>query len=122
MIPQCAGIKRDGGRCAVVVGGSRTYCYQHDPANAEQRKRAASRGGKSKPNRELAEIKRLISALVAGVLKGTTNRADAAVCGQLANTQIRAVAVELRVREQLELIERVEELEEIIERQNKRGA
>ena len=122
MIPQCAGIKRDGGRCAVVVGGSRTYCYQHDPANAEQRKRAASRGGKSKPNRELADIKRRLSELADAVLDGTQNRASAAVAGQLLNTVIRAVGVELKVREQLDLIERVEELEEIVERQNKRGA
>jgi hypothetical protein len=118
---QCAGIKREGGRCAVVVGGSRTYCYQHDPANAEQRKRAASRGGKSKPNRELSDVKRLISGLVTGVLEGTTDRADAAVCGQLLNTQIRAVGVELKVREQLELIERVEELESLLKRQGERG-
>ena len=107
----------------MVVSGLQSYCYHHDPATAEKRKRVATKGGKSKgPNRELADIKRLISALVAGVLKGTTNRADAAVCGQLANTQLRAVAVELRVREQLDLIERVEELEEIVDRQNKRGA
>ncbi len=118
---QCAGIKREGGRCAVVVGGSRTYCYQHDPANAEQRKRAASRGGKSKPNRELSDVKRLIIGLVTGVLEGTTDRADAAVCGQLLNTQIRAVGVELKVREQLELIERVEELESLLKRQGERG-
>jgi hypothetical protein len=56
------------------------------------------------------------------VLDGTQNRANAAVASQLLNTVIRAVGVELRVREQLELIDRVEELEEIIERQNKRGA
>ena len=117
MIPQCAGIKRDGGRCAVVVGGSRTYCYQHDPANAEQRKRAASRGGKSKPNRELADIKRRLSDLADAVLDGTQNRASAAVAGQLLNTVIRAVGVELKVREQLDLIERVEELESLLERQ-----
>ncbi len=39
------------------------------------------------------------------------------MCGQLLNTQIRAVAVELKVREQLDLIERVEELESLLERQ-----
>jgi hypothetical protein len=120
-MPQCAGIKRAGGRCEAVVSGQRTLCFMHDPANAEKRKRAASRGGKSKPNRELADVKRLIISLITGVLKGTTNRADAAVCGQLANTQLRAVAVELRLREQEDLMGRLEELEEIVERQ-KRGA
>jgi len=116
---QCDGIKRAGGRCEVVVSGQQTYCYHHDPSTAEKRKRVASKGGKSKPNRELADIKRLILSLVAGVLEGTTNRADAAVCGQLANTQLRAVAVELKVREQLELIDRVEELEAALELQSK---
>ncbi len=116
-MPRCDGIKRNGGRCEVVVSGQQTYCYHHDPATAEKRKRVASKGGKSKPNRELSDIKRLISGLGTGVLRGATNRGDAAVCGQLLNTQIRAVAVELKVREQLDLIERVEELESLLERQ-----
>jgi len=60
--------------------------------------------------------------LADAVLDGTQNRASAAVAGQLLNTLIRAVGVELRVREQLDLIGRLEELEEIVERQNKRGA
>ncbi len=103
----------------MVVSGLQSYCYHHDPAMAEKRKRVATRGGRSKgSNRELADIKRLISGLIGGVLKGTTNRGDAAVCGQLLNTQIRAVAVELKVREQLDLIERVEELESLLERQS----
>ncbi len=118
-MPQCAGIKREGGRCAVVVGESRTYCYQHDPANAEQRKRAASRGGKSKPNRELSDIKRRLSDLADSVLDGEVDRANAAVAGQLLNTLIRAVGVELRVREQLDLIGRLEELEAALEHQSK---
>jgi hypothetical protein len=120
-MPQCAGIKREGGRCAVVVGESRTYCYQHDPANAEQRKRAASRGGKSKPNRELADIKHRLSDLADAVLDGTQNRGSAAVAGQLLNGVIRAVGVELKVREQLVLVERMEELESLLERWKERG-
>ncbi len=118
---RCGGIKRDGGRCEVVVSGRQTYCYHHDPATAEKRKRVASKGGRSKPNRELADIKRLVGGLVAGVLKGATDRSDAAVCGQLLNTQIRAVAVELKVREQLELIERLEELEALLEHRGEGG-
>jgi len=45
------------------------------------------------------------------VLKGATDRQDAAVVGQLLNTVIRAVSVELKAREQGELIERLEALE-----------
>jgi hypothetical protein len=115
---QCAGIKRAGGRCEVVVSGQQTYCYHHDPDQAQKRKRSASKGGKSKPNRELAAIKRRLIKLAEAVLNGTQNRASAAVAGQLLNTVIRAVGVELKVREQLDLIERVEELEGLLERQS----
>jgi hypothetical protein len=121
-MPRCDGIKRDGGRCEVVVSGQQTYCYHHDPATAEKRKRVASKGGKSKPNRELADIKRRLSVLADAVLDGSQNRANAAVAGQLLNILIRVVSVELKVREVDELEARLEELESLLERQNKRGA
>jgi hypothetical protein len=35
----------------------RPYCQHHDPARAEEQRRAASRAGKSKPSRELLGIK-----------------------------------------------------------------
>lgn len=111
MTRQCAGITRSGGRCTHTAKGPSGFCHLHDPDRAAERKRNASRAGRSKPNRELADIKRIVGGLVAGVLKGGTDRADAAVCGQLLNTQIRAIAVELKVREQQDLIERLEQLE-----------
>jgi hypothetical protein len=45
------------------------------------------------------------------VLEGKVARGRAAVAGQLLNTYIRAVSVELKAREQLELTERLEALE-----------
>jgi hypothetical protein len=54
------------------------------------------------------------------VLNGTTDRQDAAVVGQLLNTLIRAVSVETKLREQLELVERLERLEEGL-KQDKEG-
>ncbi len=113
---QCAGIKRDGGRCAVVVGPGQSHCYAHDPGRAEERRRNASRGGKrggrGRPQAELSDVKRRLSDLVDDVLEGRKDRGDAAVAGQLLNTYIRAVGVELKVREQQEIVERLEELEE----------
>jgi hypothetical protein len=111
-VPVCPGIKRDGGRCTVVVDGSHQYCYQHDPARADERRRAASRAGKSKPSRELAGIKRQLQELTDGVLAGEVERADAAVCGQLLNVKLRAVEVERKVKETEELEERIEQLEQ----------
>ncbi len=120
LMPRCSGIKRDGGRCAAIVNGS--YCYQHDPARASERSRNASKAGKSKPSRELADIKQRLSDLAASTLSGRTNRGVAAVASQILNVYLRAVSVELRAREQLELIERLEALEEQLERGARRGA
>jgi hypothetical protein len=123
-MPRCAGIKRDGGRCAAIVNGS--YCYQHDPARAGERSRNASRAARSRPSRELTGIKQRLSDLADAVLSDEEeHRVDkgvAAVASQVLNVYLRAVAVELKAREQLELIERLEALEEQLERGARRGA
>jgi LPS O-antigen subunit length determinant protein (WzzB/FepE family) len=108
---QCAGIKRDGNRCTVVVNGSREHCYQHDPTKAEQRRRSAFKAGKSKPSKEIVAIRGRLSDLADDVLAGRVDRADAAVAGQLLNYVIRAVSVEMKVKEVTELEERLEALE-----------
>jgi hypothetical protein len=114
---RCAGIKRDGSRCTVIVKGSQTYCYQHDPKRAEERRRNASRAARSKPSRELVGIKQRLSDLADDVLAGEVDRGVAAVASQILNVYLRAVSVELKAREQLELIERLEALEEALEQQ-----
>ena len=119
---QCSGIKRDGGRCTAVVNGSSLeYCYQHDPERAEERRRNASRAGKSSPSRELTGIKRRLSELAQDVLEGSVKRGDGAVVSQILNVYLRALSVELKVREVTELEQRLEELEALMERENLRG-
>ncbi len=121
-MPRCGGSKPDGTPCERIVGASQSYCYSHDPARSSERHRAASKAAKSKPNREIQHIKTRLSELAEGVLDGDVDRADAAVAGQLLNYLIRAVGLELKVREQLELIERLENLEEALElRENRPG-
>jgi hypothetical protein len=111
---QCAGIKRDGGRCAVVVGPGQSHCDAHDPERSLERRRNASRGGRSKGNGELGELKKRIKDLAAGVLDGTADRGRAAVANQLYNTLIRAIEQERKLRELGELAERLEALEEVL--------
>jgi hypothetical protein len=115
-MPKCAGIKRDGGRCAVVVGPEQTHCYQHDPARAEERRRNASRGGRAKGNGELADLKKQLKDLAAGVLDGEVDRARAAVANQLLNTYLRTLEQERKLRELEELAGRLEALEEVLKR------
>ena len=112
---RCPGIKRDIFQCTVTVEPPQVYCWWHDPANAQARSQAAAKGGKragrGRPQAELTDIKARLRTMAEDVRTGTMDRADAAVCGQLYNTLIRAVGVELKVREQQELIERLEALE-----------
>ncbi len=110
-MPQCRGTKRNNQQCTATVEPPQTLCWWHDPANAEQRKRAASKAGRAKPSREIVAIRGRLSDLADGVLEGSVDRADAAVVGQLLGTVIRAIGTELKVREQAELIERLERLE-----------
>jgi len=113
-MPQCAAIKRDGGRCAVVVGPGQSHCYAHDPTRAEERKRNASRGGRTRGNGELPDLKKQLKDLAAGVLDGTVDRGRAAVANQILNTLIRTIEQERKIRETEELAQRLEALEEVL--------
>jgi hypothetical protein len=114
---RCAGTKRDNSPCTATVEPPHRFCWWHDPANAEKRRRAASKAGKSKPSRELAGIKQRLSDLAEDVLEGRQERAVAAVASQVLNVYLRAVSVELKIREQQEITERLEELETLLEQQ-----
>jgi hypothetical protein len=114
---RCQGTKQDGSPCTVMVLGSNTYCWHHDPANAAKRKRTARKAGKSKPSRELQEVKGQLQRLVDRIDEGTIERADAAVMGQLLNYLVRTVQVEIQVRESQELEERIEAIEEALAEQ-----
>lgn len=118
MSKQCGGITRNNARCARSAEGSNGLCWLHDPTRSDERKRAASKGGKARPNKEVQTIKGRLEDLADGVLLGTTDRADAAVVSQIWNTYLRAVSVELKVREQLDLTERLEQLEELLDQRS----
>lgn len=115
---KCSGITQAGTACkGIPIDGSQ-WCYVHHPDRIEERRRHGSKGGKrggrgrtSATQAELQEVKELIRGLVGGVLKGTRDRGDAAVCGQLLNVSLRAISTELQVKEHQELTERIEELE-----------
>jgi hypothetical protein len=71
---RCKGIKRDGSPCTVTVNPPDTYCWWHDPSNAEQRRKAASRGGaragRGRPLTQLNNIKEKILEVTEKVEKG----------------------------------------------------
>ncbi len=110
-MPRCAGSKRDGGHCTATVEPPQRYCWWHDPANADKRRRSASKAARSKPGRELVGIKGLLSDLTDRVLDGGLETGPAAVANQLINTRLRAVELERKIKETEEFEERLAALE-----------
>ena len=121
MSRQCSGITREGGRCARSVDGPNGLCWLHDPTRSQDRRRAASKAGRSKPSRELQAIKARLSDLADDVLAGRVERGDGAVVSQILNVYLRAISTEMKVWEQQELIERLEALETNLESRKGNG-
>jgi hypothetical protein len=110
-MPRCSHTYADSSQCRRIVSAEQRYCYSHDPLRAGERRRNAARGGKAKASGELGRVKARLQTLADMVEEGQMNRADAAVISQIWGTYLRAVSVELKAREQMELIERLEMLE-----------
>ncbi len=118
---RCAGFKPSGEPCERIVPTSHDYCYSHDPDRADERRRAASKAGKSKPNRDVADIKRRLSELADSVLDGSVDKGVGAVVSQVLNVYLRAVSVELKVKEVEEIEGRLEELEALLVQREEAG-
>jgi hypothetical protein len=120
-LAKCTAITRGGSRCKGIAIDSSDYCHAHHPDRAEQRKLAASRGGKragrGRPQAEISDIKRRLSELADAALEGEVDKGVAAVTSQILNVYLRAVSVELKVKEQQELEVRLAELELLVEQQ-----
>jgi hypothetical protein len=108
---RCQGIKRDGGRCTLGVPPGVQWCFNHDPARAQERRRNASRAGKSVGGREIRDLKKRISMVIEAVLEGSQERGRAAVAIQGFNALRGALELERRIKEQEEILERLEALE-----------
>jgi hypothetical protein len=101
---KCSAITKGGTRCRLdATHGS--YCYQHAPETAEERKRNARRGGKAGGNgrssgfSETAEARRRIKAIVEGLLRGEVDRDTATACFMGLNVLARYVELERKLEE-----------------------
>jgi hypothetical protein len=99
------------------------WCWSHHPDYEQARQRRASKGGKrggrGRPTSELARLRDRFEELADKVLAGDIERADGAVAGQLLNGARACMRDALAAREQEELIERLEALEQ--QREQKGG-
>ena len=71
---QCRSNKRNGEPCTLPAKGPNGYCWAHSPQHASERRRAASRAGRSKPSREVRAIKEEIREAIASVKDGSLDR------------------------------------------------
>lgn len=98
----------------MIVAPEQTFCYQHDPSRAEERRRNASRGGRMRGSGEMAELKKQLKDLAAGVLDGEVERSAAAVVNQIINSRARLLELEPRINVVEELEVRLEALEGVL--------
>jgi hypothetical protein len=125
----CGGYKRDGSQCTATVEPPQRFCWWHDPANKEERKRAAAKGGKGKAHRRTTALWDEVEKVIAGVeserlsppqgntmIKGfTTLIALTRLDVEHAELEIAQRRLELDEQERTELVQRLEELEAAME-------
>jgi len=108
----CAGTKRNGQQCTVIVEPPKTHCWWHDPDHANQRKRSAAKAGRSRPSRELSDLKAQLEDLAEGVLAKRVDRGDAIAVNQILNTRARLIELERKIKETEELEQRISAIEQ----------
>jgi hypothetical protein len=120
-LAKCAAITQAGTSCKGIPIEGSGYCYAHHPDHEQDRRRAArkggKRGGRGRPSVELSRLQARFEELAEKVLEGEIERGVGAVAGQLLNGARACVRDGLAAREQEELVERLEALEEALERQ-----
>jgi hypothetical protein len=118
-LAKCSGITQAGTACkGIPIDGSQ-WCYVHHPGRTDERRRHGSKGGKrggrGRPIAELGALRDENAEIRRRLLEGELPPNVAAVAVQSINTDIRALGATLKAREQEELVERLEGIEEALE-------
>lgn len=117
---QCIGVKPNGDLCKGVATRGSDWCPAHNPARKDARHRSASRAARSKPGREMRDLKAQLETLAEDVLADTIEPKVGAVVNQILNTRVRLIEVERKLRETEELAREVAEISEAFERQQEK--
>ena len=113
---RCAAIKANGERCKVDALPDSDRCWSHDERMAGERRRRASKGGKrggrGRPQAELNLLKAEVQEVIEAVRRGELDKGIGAVVFQGYGVLLKAHAVALDVQERMELLPRLEQIEE----------
>jgi hypothetical protein len=110
---RCTAIKKDGNRCTKDTEPGSALCWSHDPANEEERRRIASRGGRASnavlaerrgpAAEEIRDLKDELRSLARDVKEGEVPPPVGTALNQIYNTLLRAMDQERRTKETGEL-------------------
>jgi hypothetical protein len=107
---QCSANKPNGERCKRSADGAEGYCWAHDPKNAGERHRSASKAASAKADREIREVKAEIRDLIAMVREGGFEPTAANAINRLYNTLLAYILAERGIYREEDLAVRIREL------------
>jgi hypothetical protein len=107
---QCRATTAKGERCENAAHGSQDVCWSHNPKNAEQRSRQASRAATAKADKEVREVKREIRELIRAVREEGFDVSAANTMNRLYGTLLQYIIVERGIYREDDLAERIREL------------
>jgi hypothetical protein len=109
---QCSFTKPNGERCKLAAQGQQGVCWNHDPKNAEQRRRQASKAATAKADKEVREVKKEIVDLIARVRDDGFDPSAANAINRLYQTLLQYIIVERGIYREDHLAQRIKELGE----------
>jgi hypothetical protein len=107
---QCSFTKPNGERCKLAAQGPQGVCWNHDPKNAEQRRKQASRAATAKADREVREVKREIRDLIAQVRDDGFDPTAANAINRLYATLLEYIKLERGIYREDDLAQRIRDL------------
>ena len=107
---QCSATKANGERCTLPANGPEALCWSHDPKNAEQRRKQASKAATAKADKEIRQTKAEIRELVRLVRVEHFDVSKANAMNRLYQTLLQYIIVERGIFREDDLAQRIKEL------------
>ena len=109
---QCSATKPNGERCKRTADGPEGYCWAHDPKNAGERHRSASKAATAKADKEIRQTKAEIRELVRIVREEGFDPTAANAINRLYNTLLAYILAGRGIYREEDLAVRIRELGE----------
>jgi hypothetical protein len=107
---QCSFTKANGERCRLPCQPQHDVCWNHNPDNANKRRRTAQSGGRAKADKEVREVKKEIISLIARVRDDGFDPTAANAINRLYNTLLAYILAERGIYREQDLAVRIREL------------